>query len=223
MSKTYFVTGTDTEVGKTAVSCAILEAANSIGLKTAAVKPVAAGCDEEGRNEDALQLMAAMSQPLDYAQVNPVALQEAIAPHLAAAHEGRQLQASRLVGLCRGVASSGVDLTLVEGAGGWRVPIGPRETLADVARELRAPVILVVGMRLGCINHALLSAEAVHNDGLSLAGWVANTIDPQMNCFDENLSTLRQWLSAPFLGLVPHIAPWNPGKAAISLDIAPIV
>ncbi len=121
MSKTYFVTGTDTEVGKTAVSCALLEAARGAGLRTAAVKPVAAGCDEQGRNEDALQLMASMTEQLDYAQVNPVALTAAIAPHIAAAEEGRRLQASRLAGLCRGVMSRRVDLVLIEGAGGWRV------------------------------------------------------------------------------------------------------
>lgn len=223
MSQTYFVTGTDTEVGKTAVSCALLEAANARGLATAAVKPVAAGCDAQGRNDDALQLMASMSESLAYDQVNPVALAEAIAPHLAAEHEGRRLQASRLVGLCRGVTSGGADLVLVEGAGGWRVPINPRETLADVARELGAPVILVVGMRLGCINHALLSAEAIARDGLRLAGWVANTVDPQMNCFEENLETLRQWLPAPLLGVVPHLTPWDAEKASKCIEIDAIV
>ena len=129
MSRAFFVTGTDTEVGKTAVSCALLEAAAQQGLKTAAVKPVAAGCDQQGRNEDALQLIASMTESLDYEQVNPVALDEAIAPHLAAAHQGRRLQAGRLAGLCRGVMAGAADLVLIEGAGGWRVPISPRETI----------------------------------------------------------------------------------------------
>ncbi len=136
MSKTWFVTGTDTGVGKTAVSCALLAAAGSAGLRTAAVKPVAAGCDAAGRNEDALLLMEWMSESLDYEQVNPVALEAAIAPHIAARQEGRTLQASRLEGYCRGVMTSGAEFVLIEGAGGWRVPINERETLADLAVRL---------------------------------------------------------------------------------------
>ena len=219
MSKTFFVTGTDTEVGKTAVSCALLRAAAVRGLRTAAVKPVAAGCDVEGRNEDAIALMAAMTAELDYAQVNPVALAQAIAPHIAAENEGRRLQAGRLAGLCRGVMSGGADLVLVEGAGGWRVPLGPRETLADLARELQVGVILVVGMRLGCINHALLTAEAVIRDGLPLAGWVANQCGERMACHGENLDTLRALLPAPCLGEVPRMQPFDPEAAGEYLDI----
>ncbi|MCB1856405.1 MAG: dethiobiotin synthase, partial [Halieaceae bacterium] len=130
MTRTWFVTGTDTEVGKTAVSCALLSAAAAGGLRTAAIKPVAAGCDARGRNDDAMQLLACMTEKLDYEQVNPVALQTAIAPHIAAAREGRRLQVSRLAGLCRGVMLQGAQFVLIEGAGGWRVPLGPRETLA---------------------------------------------------------------------------------------------
>ncbi|RLQ22175.1 dethiobiotin synthase [Seongchinamella sediminis] len=223
MTRSFFVTGTDTEVGKTAVSCALLEAAASAGLSTAAVKPVAAGCDERGHNEDALQLMASMTAALDYAQVNPVALQPAIAPHIAAAQAGRSLQASRLAGLCRGVMSAGADLVLIEGAGGWRVPLSPRETLADLARELGVGVILVVGMRLGCINHALLTAEAVRRDGLPLAGWVANQPGARMSCHPENLDTLQRLLPAPFLGEVPRLDPWDASAAAEFLSIRPLV
>ena len=220
MSKAYFVTGTDTEVGKTAVSCALLEAARGAGLRTAAVKPVAAGLDENGRNEDAVQLMASMTESMEYAQVNPVALAPPIAPHIAAAQAGRNMQASRLAGICRGVIMGPADLVLVEGAGGWRVPISPRETLADLARELQLPVILVVGMRLGCLNHALLTAEAVQRDGLTLAGWVANQPGERMNCHEENLDTLRRMLPAPCLGELPRLAPWDPQLAAESLDIS---
>lgn len=223
MTRTYFVTGTDTEIGKTASSCAILHAANRRGLATAAVKPVAAGCDEDGRNEDAVQLIDAMSETLDYDEVNPVALQEAIAPHLAAVHEGRELQSAALAGKCRAVAAGRADLVLVEGAGGWRVPINASETLADVARQLQAPVLLVVGMRLGCINHALLSAQAIAADGLTLAGWVANTIDPAMNCFEENLQTLHEWLPAPCLGTIPHLSPWSAENAAKFVEIDAIM
>jgi dethiobiotin synthetase len=223
MSQTYFVTGTDTEVGKTAVSCALLRAAAAAGLNTAAVKPVAAGCDERGHNEDALQLMEAMTADMDYEQVNPVALEAAIAPHIAAQQEGRRVQASRLAGLCRGVMMSGADLVLIEGAGGWRVPVSPRETLADLARELQVGVILVVGMRLGCLNHALLTAEAVRCDGLQLAGWVANQPGARMNCHEQNLDTLRTMLPAPFLGELPHLTPWNPAEAAKFMDIQALI
>jgi dethiobiotin synthetase len=219
MSKTWFVTGTDTEVGKTAISCALLVAAGQAGLRTAAIKPVAAGCDEHGHNEDALQLMASMTEPLDYQQVNPVALAEAVAPHIAAQHQGRVLQAGRLAGLCRGVMLGGADFVLVEGAGGWRVPIGPRETLADVAVALRVGVILVVGMRLGCINHALLTAEAIRRDGLHLVGWVANQGGERMACHEENLDTLRRLLPAPLLGEVPLLTPFDPAQAAKYLDL----
>ena len=223
MSQTFFVTGTDTEVGKTAVSCALLHAAAAAGLSTAAVKPVAAGCDERGRNEDALQLMDAMTASMEYEQVNPVALEAAIAPHIAAQQEGRRVQASRLAGVCRGVMMSGADLVLVEGAGGWRVPVSPRETLADLARELRVGVILVVGMRLGCLNHALLTAEAVRRDGLELAGWVANQPAERMNCHEQNLDTLRAMLPGPCLGEMPHFSPWNPSAASKCLDIQALI
>jgi dethiobiotin synthetase len=220
VNKTFFVTGTDTEVGKTAISCALLRAAADAGLRTAAVKPVAAGCDEDGRNEDALALMASMTESLDYAQVNPVALPDAIAPHIAAERAGRRLQARQLAGLCRGVASGPADFVLVEGAGGWRVPLSGRETLADLARELGFPVILVVAMRLGCINHALLTAEAVRRDGLPLAGWVANQpVAEPMACYAENLDTLRAALPAPCLGEVAFGSPWNPAEAGKSLDL----
>ena len=223
MTKAFFVTGTDTEVGKTAISCALLQAAASQGLSTAAVKPVAAGCDDQGRNEDALQLLENMTAELDYDQVNPVALAPAIAPHIAAAQAGKNIQASRLAGLCRGVMMSDADFVLIEGAGGWRVPISPRETLADVAQQLQVGVIIVVAMRLGCINHALLTAEAVRRDGLPLAGWVANQPGEPMSCYAENLDTLQRLLPAPLLGEVPSIKPWDPKAASKYLSIQQLI
>ena len=223
MTGTWFVTGTDTEVGKTAISCALLTAASARGLRTAAIKPVAAGCDAQGRNEDALQLMACMTASMDYEQVNPVALQAAIAPHIAAQQEGRRLQVSRLAGLCRGVMSQGAEFVLIEGAGGWRVPVGPRETLADLARTLQVGVIMVVGMRLGCINHALLTAEAIQRDGLVLAGWVANQAGEAMACHAENLGTLQSLLPAPLLGEVPYLDPFDPAIAATHLDLSALL
>ncbi len=219
MSKTWFVAGTDTGVGKTAVSCGLLAAAAQSGLRTAAVKPVAAGCDENGQNEDALSLQAAMTETLDYSQVNPVALNAAVAPHIAAGLEGKRMQAKRLAGLCRGVMLGGADFVLIEGAGGWRVPINARETLADLAMELQVGVILVVGMRLGCINHALLTAEAIRRDGLQLAAWVANQPGPRMEYHQENLDTLRQLLPAPLLGDIPFLPKWQARDLVGHLDI----
>ncbi len=223
MKKAWFVTGTDTEVGKTAVSCALLHAAQRSGLRTAAVKPVAAGCDAQGRNEDALQLSRAMTETLDYAQVNPVALSEAVAPHIAAAREKKLLQADRLAGLCRGVMLGSAQFVLIEGAGGWRVPINSRETLADVAIALQLDVILVVAMRLGCINHALLTAEAIRRDGLRVAGWVANQPGERMGCHAENLDTLRRLLPAPLVGEIPHITPFDARQASDGLSIQPLM
>jgi dethiobiotin synthetase len=223
MSKAWFVTGTDTGVGKTAISCALLAAAAKAGMRTAAVKPVAAGCDDNGHNEDALQLLDCMTEPLDYAQVNPVALDEPIAPHIAAQRQGKRLQASRLAGICRGVMMGGADFVLIEGAGGWRVPINPRETLADLAIQLQVGVILVVGMRLGCINHALLTAEAIRRDGLVLAGWVANQPGETMICHKENLDSLQRLIPAPLLGEVPQLTPFDPAEASTYLSLQRIL
>ena len=223
MSKSWFVTGTDTEVGKTAVSCALLSAAANAGLRTAAVKPVAAGCDAQGKNEDALQLISAMTETFEYEQVNPVALREAIAPHIAAEREGKRVQVSRLAGMCRGVMMSGAEFVLIEGAGGWRVPVNYRETLADLARELQVGVIMVVAMRLGCINHALLTAQAIASDGLPLVGWVANRPGETMTCHEENLATLQHLLRAPFLGEIPHLTPFNSDEAGKLLNIQSLI
>ena len=203
-NKWLFITGTDTDVGKTLIATGILSLANKAGLRTAAIKPIAAGSEDMGagmQNQDALQLQAAASHQLPYQQVNPIALEVAIAPHIAAQEEGKTLTASRLVGYCRGLGLLPVDMLLAEGAGGWRVPLNNRETLADVARELNCQVILVVGLRLGCLNHALLTAEAVRRDGLTIAGWVGNVIDEQMPRLEENIATLRRVINEPCLGV----------------------
>lgn len=218
----FFVTGTDTDAGKTVVTAGLLAAANQRGLTTLAMKPLAAGCADtpDGlRNDDALQLQAAMSIELPYEQVNPVALAPPIAPHIAADRAGRRLAVSQLAGFCRGVMMKPADLLLIEGAGGWRVPLNRTETLADLARELQLPVILVVGMKLGCLNHALLSAEAIVRDRLPLAGWVANCRDPDMAVPEENLATLQQRLPAPCLGVVPHLAAPSAAAVAPHLDL----
>ena len=217
-----FITGTDTDVGKTVVACGFLAAANQQGLRTAAIKPVAAGCEPSDQgltNSDALQLQAAASHQLSYQQINPIALEPAIAPHIAAAEVGVRLSTSRLVGYCRGVSLMPVDMVLIEGAGGWRVPINSRETLADVARELNCAVIVVVGMRLGCLNHALLTMEAIRRDGLQIAGWVANILDEDMPRLEQNIDTLKQCINEPCLGTVPRLDDLSPQRVAEFLSV----
>lgn len=200
-----FVTGTDTGVGKTLVSAALLHALARHHARVVGMKPVAAGLVQLGGAwvaEDALALRAASTVTVPPALDNPVMLPEPLSPHLAAARAGRRVGVAELVAAhreLRGLA----DVVLVEGSGGWRVPLNQDETLADLAVALALPVVLVVGLRLGCLNHALLTAEAIRADGLQLAGWVANTVDPAMACRDENIATLRQRLAAPLLGVVP--------------------
>ncbi len=221
----FFVTGTDTGVGKTCIAAGLLQAANGRGLTTAALKPVAAGCEQtpDGlRNDDALLLQSVVNPALDYEQINPVALEPAIAPHIAALEARRPLSADRLVGYCRGVLGQ-ADFTVVEGAGGWRVPLNPAETLADLARQLNLPVILVVGVRLGCLNHALLTAEAIARDGLPLAGWVANVLDPELPRLRENVDALGQRLRAPFLGWVPSLDNPSPDNVAQHLNLDALI
>lgn len=215
--KVLFVTGTDTDVGKTVIATGLMAAAEKSGLKTAAIKPVAAGCEEteDGlQNSDALLLQAAATEQLPYQQVNPVALQPAIAPHIAAQKVDKRFSVSRLVGFCRGVAMLPVNLVIIEGAGGWRVPLNERETLAGLPKELNCGVIMVIGMRLGCLNHAILTAEAIQRDGLQLVGWIANILDPEMPELDANIESLKRFLHAPCLGVVPKLD--NPSAENVS-------
>lgn len=221
MKQAYFITGTDTDVGKTLVTAALLYQAGQQHLQTIGLKPLAAGCEQtpEGlRNADALLLQRYASVQLSYDQINPVALEAAVAPHIAAA--GRQLSADRLAAYCRGALMQKADLVLVEGAGGWRVPLNPRENLSSLVKLLELPVILVVGMKLGCLNHALLTVEAIARDGVQLAGWVACQTDAQMHCFDENLTSLQQRIRAPLLGVIPWLDQPDPAVASTYLDLS---
>ncbi len=226
MSAAFFIAGTDTEIGKTTVAAGLLHAARQRGLSTAAAKPVASDCQRtpDGlRNGDALALLGECSLALDYAEVNPFAFEPAIAPHLAAREVGVELNVAALLPHVRRVLARGADFSLIEGAGGWRVPLAGGESLADLAVALQLPVILVVGVRLGCINHALLSAEAIEHDGLTLAGWVANVVDPATSRLEENLATLAERLPAPCLGRVPRLAAATPATVAAHLDLAPLL
>lgn len=225
MAAAYFVTGTDTEIGKTTIAAGLLHAARAQGLSTAAAKPVASGCEKTAdglRNSDALALLSECSLPLAYEEVNPLAFAPAIAPHLAALEAGVRLDVEALAGPVRRVLAKGADFSLVEGAGGWRVPLAGQGNLSDLPIALGLPVILVVGVRLGCINHAVLTVEAIQRDGLTLAGWVANVVDPQTSRLEENLATLAERLPAPCLGRVPRLAEATPATVASYLDLAPL-
>lgn len=215
-----FVTGTDTGVGKTLVAAALLHAFANRGLRSVGMKPVAAGCAEHnGRlvNEDVTALIAASNVAAAEDDINPYRFKPAIAPHLAAAQAGQPISLERIraayAALCRNA-----DRVVVEGAGGLLVPLGKDRDFADLARLLDLPVVLVVGMRLGCLNHALLSAEALSGRGLQFAGWVANSLDPAMAEFAGNLQSLRDRLQAPLLGILPY-GPPDPAAAAILIEL----
>lgn len=222
--RTFFVTGTDTGVGKTSVSAAILVAARKQGLRTIAVKPVASGCEQTAdglRNSDALALQSAMTEAMPYEQVNPISLKPAIAPHVAAQQAGVHLSVSRLTGFCRGAMMRPADLCLIEGAGGWRVPLNAQESFAGVPRELGIDVLLVVALRLGSINHALLTAEAIRHDGLRLAGWVGNRTEAMpMDEERDTVDYLMQHLGAPCLGLLPWVENADPEALSAYLDMS---
>lgn len=219
-----FLTGTDTEVGKTLVGTGLLRAVRDRGRRVAGYKPVAAGCEHTSRgwrNEDALAHLDAAGG-FDYEAVNPVALPAAIAPHLAAEEAGVSLALTPLVeGFHR--LSAQADWVLVEGAGGWRVPLNERETLADLAVALGLPVVIVVAIRLGCINHALLTAEAVAADGLELAGWVANRVQPADATAQRQIDSIDLRLQAPLLGVVPEHAGIGQDAVAAQLSVDPLL
>ena len=233
-SRAYFITGTDTEVGKTFFSVALLQAFNQLDLKTAAYKPIAAGCETttDGlRNEDALALQQSSSLELDYAEVNPIALVEPIAPHLAAQialGKGQSIDLS-LARIKQGFVSllhKEPDVLIVEGAGGWRLPLGNNEQghptfLSDFVANQNLAVILVVGMRLGCLNHAMLTADSVRQHGLKIVGWVANTLDPDMPFLNENIESLKLLLRAPLIATLPRLS--DPSEAATRLNLSCLV
>ncbi len=213
----FFVTGTDTDCGKTLVACGVVAALRGYGLRVGVMKPVAAGAAPGPaglRNRDALDLLAVSGLDLPYDDVNPCVYAPPIAPHIAAAQAMQPISFAPLGAAFARIAAAS-DAVVVEGAGGWRVPLGPDGDMADLASALGLPVLLVVGLRLGCLNHALLAAEAIGRSGCDLVGWVASVVDPAMAALDENLATLRERLAAPCWGVVPHLeAPTAPAVAA---------
>ncbi|MGB0893574.1 MAG: dethiobiotin synthase [Parashewanella sp.] len=228
----YFVTGTDTDCGKTFVASAILEAVNqwaantNTSISTLGFKPIASGCDETDhglRNSDALALMKASSIKLEYDQINPITFKPAIAPHIAAEQLGVDLSFDTALACLKAMTKPHADFSLIEGAGGWHLPLNHQQFLSDVVAELQLPVILVVGMKLGCLNHALLTERAIKQSGLSIAGWVANGVDVDMQMQAENLESLKHMLDAPCLGLIPHLKSATATHAAAHLNISSLL
>ena len=214
MTRGVFVTGTDTGVGKTLAACALIHALRARGLEVAAMKPVAAGVGEDGgANADSRLLIRACGAGT-VEDVTPVLVREAIAPHIA-------LEPIRAA--YRSIASRAPDWLVVEGVGGFVVPLGPRLDTVELARMLALPVVMVVGLRLGCLNHALLTARAIEASGLPFAGWIANAIDPAMAAADENVAALVERLHAPLLGRLPFAADADAKRLAGSLDVAPLL
>jgi len=211
-----FIAGTDTGVGKTLVAAALLHAYADLGYRVVGMKPVAAGAElSEGVwvNQDVAMLRAAGNVQVAPELLNPYLFREPIAPHIAAEHKGVRIEIPRIRAAFEALAAE-ADVVVVEGVGGLLVPLSAQQDAADLAVALDLPLILVVGMRLGCINHALLTAEAMAARGLKLAGWVANRLDPAMAAYDENLTALSKRLPAPLLAELPHMASVDPRRAA---------
>lgn len=205
VSKRFFITGTDTDVGKTYFACQWLNALKKQQIKTVALKPIASGCIRTAfglHNDDALQLQKAASIALPYATVNPFAFEPAIAPHIAAKRVDQNLNADKISSACASAFNYPADLYLIEGAGGWSVPLNENETWEHFVKAIEAQVILVVAIRLGCLNHALLSIAAIESSGCPLFGWVANCLDPDMPDIDENIAFLHAHIHAPLLSVM---------------------
>jgi dethiobiotin synthetase len=217
MRRDFFVTGTDTGVGKTVVSLALMQALQSQGRTVVGMKPVASGCQpsESGLvNADALQLQARSSVRMPYERINPYAFEPPIAPHLAAASDGLHIEIPVIETAYRAVAEV-ADAVIVEGVGGWLVPLDARKTMADVVVALDLPVVMAVAIRLGCLNHALLTEGAVKRSGLRLAGWVANRIDPACLRADDIVDALRARLEVPLLADFPYLSDECPQESQV--------
>lgn len=222
MQQGYFITGTDTGVGKTLVSQILIRRLRQNYANVVGFKPVASGCRMTPaglRNADALALQQASSMVLSYETVNPYAFEPAIAPHLAAADTSTHID---LANICACIESVTADRIVVEGVGGWLVPLNAHDSMADLARRLDLPVVLVVGMRLGCLNHALLTAAAIQQCGLPLAGWVANRIDPDYARCEDNIATLNARLGVPLLLSLPWLPRPDATEPLTSLCVLPV-
>ena len=200
-----FLTGTDTEIGKTQVACALLNAISKQNIKAVGMKPVASGAEQIGdsgadqwQNEDAMKLMKASSVQLPYELINPYLFKIPASPHIAATLDHKKINLDKIVG-CYKLIEQQAEFIVVEGVGGWLAPLNDQQTVEDMALALQLPVVLVVGMRLGCLNHALLTAQRVQQSGLTLAGWVANIADSNFSFLNENINTLIEGINAPLI------------------------
>jgi len=217
----FFITGTDTEVGKTWFTLALMRAFQDRSLKTGGMKPVASGCEETSlglRNKDALSIQTQSSITNEYAAINPFAFKPPIAPHIAAVRAGKEIDINYITSAYDVLARQN-DLVIVEGIGGWRVPLNSHQSLVDLVRALNLPVILVVGLRLGCINHALLTAETIISDGLNLAGWAASHLNASYSEPDMTLHVLAESIPAPLLGVLPYLNKFNAEALASQINI----
>jgi dethiobiotin synthetase len=216
----FFVTGTDTGVGKTLIACSLLRAFAARGFKAVGMKPVASGAVAGGSglvHDDVERLIASGNVAAPRQRVNPYCFAPPIAPHIAAAEAGMTIDLDHVVH-CFNALAGPADVVIVEGVGGFRVPLGPGADTAQLAARLALPVVLVVAMRLGCLNHALLTAEAIATRGLTLAGWVANHIDPQMAAADDNVQALETLIAAPLLARIAYTATPDSATSAALLD-----
>lgn len=202
--KTCFVAATDTDAGKTYISSMLLQGFSALDIPAVGVKPIAAGADAEGFNGDALLLQWYSGIALPYEMVNPICYQAPVAPHLAAVNEQQPIDETRLNQALAAWQQLPVRQLLIEGAGGWLLPLNAHRYLADWVAEQQLPVVLVVGMKLGCLNHAMLTVRAIERSGCQLLGWVANCIDPDMALLEQNIADLQQRINAPCLAVVPH-------------------
>jgi dethiobiotin synthetase len=217
----FYVTGTDTGVGKSVASASLLHALRAHGRRAVGMKPVASGCgyiDGAWRNEDALLLQAASEPRPAYADINPVALRSPVAPELALREDGVELDFDRILAAHARLAAQ-ADTVVVEGVGGWAAPLSSRWDQLDRVRALELPVVLVVGLRLGCINHARLSVRAIQADGVRLLGWIANEVDPAMACVDDNVRLLCDRLPVPCWGRLPYRLRPDPAELASCLRL----
>ena len=226
MKRGVFVTGTDTGVGKTLAACALIHALAAQDVAATPMKPIAAGAERvDGRllNDDTRALLEAAGRELSLAaQATPVLLREPMAPHIAARREGLAISLEPVLAAYERAAAEG-GFMVVEGVGGFRVPLGEALDTVDLAQALGLPVVLVVGMRLGCLNHALLTVQAIRAAKLKLAGWIASTVDPHMTGLEENVDALRTRIGAPLLGRLPHMPKPEARVLAASLDVRPLI
>ncbi|GAA0853308.1 dethiobiotin synthase [Aliiglaciecola litoralis] len=208
MTQSLFITATDTDAGKTLIAQSILRLANAKGKTTLGYKPISAGCQQTAnglRNEDAEILQQQATLSVAYEQVNPIAFVDPVAPHLAAQKCGETIELSQIQRGYQSLFELGADLLVVEGAGGWRLPLGQGMFLSDFVRDAQIPVVLVVGLKLGCLNHALLTYQALLHDGVNVVGWIANQIDPDMLYLQSNIDALHDLIGVPCLGVVPYL------------------